>query len=311
MVYYTFGESLLDIIVDTKGQTQTIPGGSQLNVASNLAMAGHKVQHISFIGDDSPGRIINDFLNKSGIKIDFLQKDPQHKTTLAFATLDEKGQASYSFYKDYPERLFTDSVLPEFTSESCFSFGSMAALKERWQPALDQLLKAAKNAGSFIFYDPNIRTKLKDTPTEKRLIRNMQSATIIRGSDEDFISIFGTADPVVIAEKAELQEHQLLLITQGAGDVITYFMKEKSFFPLPSLKPVSTIGAGDAFNAGILSFVEVMQLKANKMHLLSQEIISVIVGVGVSFSADVCQSYSNTISAEMAERLSVVRAGFP
>lgn len=310
MVYYTFGESLLDIIVDTNGQTQTISGGSQLNVAANLAIAGHKVQLISFIGDDSPGRIINEFLNKSGIETGFLLKDAQYKTTLAFATLDEKGQASYSFYKDYPQTLFADSVLPKFNSESCFSFGSMAALEERWQPALEVLLLEAKKAGALIFYDPNIRTKLKDSTTENRLIRNMQAATIIRGSDEDFITIFGTADPVIIADKAKLQEHQLLLITQGANDVVTYFKNEKACFPIPSLKPVSTIGAGDAFNAGILSFVEVMQLRANKMNLLSQEIISVIVGVGVSFSADVCQNYSNTISAEMARRLSAVRAGF-
>ena len=310
MDFYTFGESLLDIIVGTNGQAQTVAGGSQLNVAANLAIAGHKVQLISYIGDDSPGSIINDYVKKTGIGTAFLQKDSQHQTAIAFAVLDEEGQASYSFYKDYPKTLFEDMVLPKFNADSCFSFGSMAALEDQWQPALEKFLTAAKNAGSLIFYDPNIRSKLKDKTAENRLLRNMQAAMIIRGSNEDFLTIFGTADPTVIATKAGLNDKQLLLITQGAGDVITYFKNEKAFFPLPTLKPVSTIGAGDAFNSGILSFAEVMQLKADKMHLLANEIISVLVGVGVSFSADVCQNTANTISTEMAERLSAVRAGF-
>jgi len=310
MDFYAFGESLLDIIVGTNGQAQTVAGGSQLNVAANLAIAGHKVQLISYIGDDAPGSIISDFTKNTGIGTAFLQKDSKHQTAIAFAVLDEEGQASYSFYKDYPKTLFEGMVLPTFNADSCFSFGSMAALEDQWQPELEKLLTAAKNAGSLIFYDPNIRSKLKDKTAENRLLRNMQAATIIRGSHEDFLTIFGTADPTVVAKKAGLSDKQLLLITQGAGDVITYFKKEKAFFPLPALKPVSTIGAGDAFNSGILSFAEVMQLKADKMHLLANEIISVLVGVGVSFSSDVCQNTSNTISAEMAERLSALRAGF-
>lgn len=310
MVYYTFGESLLDIIVDAGGQTKTVAGGSQLNVAANLAIVGHKVQLISYIGEDYPGKMISDFAEKSGIGTDFLQKDAKHQTAIAFAALTEKGQASYSFYKDYPETLFEGMVLPEMNADSCFSFGSMAALEDQWQPALEHLLKAAKNAGSLIFYDPNIRSKLKEKTAENRLLRNMQAATIIRGSDEDFFTIFETADPAIIAEKAGLHDKQLLLITQGAGDVITYFKKEKAFYPLLPIKPVSTIGAGDAFNSGILSFAEAMQLKAKKMDLLVDEIISVIVAVGVSFAADACKNTGNTISIEMAERLSSVRGGF-
>ena len=310
MQYYTFGESLLDIIVSANGQTHTVAGGSQLNVAANLAIAGHKVQLISYIGEDAPGNIIADFAKKSGIATDFLHKDTQHQTAIAFAALTEKGKASYSFYKDYPKTLFEGIALPEFDSDSCFSFGSMAALEDQWQPALEQLLKSAKNAGSLILYDPNIRSKLKDEKAKKRLLRNMQAATIIRGSDEDFLTIFETADPTIIAEKAGLHSMQLLIITQGAGDVITYFKKEKAFYPLLAIKPVSTIGAGDAFNSGILSFAEVMQLRADKMGLLVDDIISVIVAVGVSFAADVCKNTGNTISVEMAERLSSVRRDF-
>lgn len=310
MDYYTFGESLLDIIVGIYGQAHTLAGGSQLNVAANLAMAGHKVQLISYIGEDAPGNIIHDFAKKSGIGTDFLQRDAQHQTAIAFAVLDEEGQASYSFYKDYPKTLFEGMVFPEFNADSCFSFGSMAALEDPWQPALEHLLTSAKNAGSLIFYDPNIRSKLKDKTAESRLLRNMQSASIIRGSDEDFLTIFETADPAIIAEKAGLNDTQLLLITQGAADVIAYFKQEKTSYPLPAIKPVSTIGAGDAFNSGILSFAEVMQLKSKKMNMLVDEIISVIVGVGLSFAADVCKNTGNTISAEMADRLSLIRGDF-
>ncbi|MCK9450128.1 MAG: PfkB family carbohydrate kinase [Bacteroidales bacterium] len=307
MDYYAFGESLLDIIVSKNEQAQTVAGGSQLNVAANLAIAGHKTQLISYIGEDAPGNIIHNFAKKAGIGTDFLHKDAQHKTAIAFAVLNEEGQASYSFYKDYPKTLFEGVAFPEFNADTCFSFGSMAALENQWQPALEHLLLSAKSAGSLIFYDPNIRSKLKDKTAESRLLRNMQVASIIRGSDEDFFTIFETTDPVIIAEKAGLHATQLLLITQGAKDVIAYFKKEKTSYPIPSLKPVSTIGAGDAFNSGILSFAEVLRLTAKNMHLLVDEIIGVLVGVGISFAANVCKSTGNTISAEMADSLRTIR----
>ncbi|MBZ0242713.1 MAG: hypothetical protein K8F24_05825, partial [Bacteroidales bacterium] len=229
---------------------------------------------------------------------------------IAFAALNAEGQASYSFYKDYPGTLFEGMVFPKFDADSCFSFGSMAALEDQWQPALEHLLKLTKNAGSLVFYDPNIRSGLKDEMAESRLLRNMRSASIIRGSDEDFITVFETADPALIAEKAGLRDTQLLVVTRGDKDVITYFKKAKTAYPVPALKPLSTIGAGDAFNSGILSFAELMQLKANTMHSLVDDIISVMVGVGVSFAADVCKNTGNTISAEIADRLNSVRGGF-
>ncbi|MDA3943010.1 MAG: PfkB family carbohydrate kinase [Bacteroidetes bacterium] len=303
MQFFAFGETLLDLITDKQLNMVARPGGSQFNIAANLAVSGFNVQLISIIGDDDPGQIIASTAQKAGIGVDFLQRNKMFKTALAFAIIDDSGMPSYTFYKDYPEPLFMPMSLPSMTSESCFSFGSMAALEKQWQPTLSKLMQLAQEAGALIFYDPNIRTQVNTKDEELLLLRNMRAAHIVRGSDEDFFALFGTADPKIIFEKAALQEDRLLFVTQGPEEVLCYQHKKLSRFAVPLQKPLSTVGAGDAFNSGLLAFLAKSGMSAKQIGKLTEEDLGMMTAMAVSFSADVCRSKGNTISDELAQRI--------
>lgn len=132
----------------------------------------------------------------------------------------------------------------------------------------------------------------------------MWQANIIRGSDEDFLKIFETDHADAIVQKAALSPGQILIITRGSGDLDCVHQGDLFNFPVSALPAVkSTVGAGDAFNSGFLFALS--HLKLNRQSLLqglSAKQLGMLVGAGLSFARDVCQSSGNQISDAVAER---------
>ena len=65
---YCIGETVLDIIFSEGRPESAVPGGSMLNSAVSLARSGLKVELISEYGNDPPGDIIADFLQKNNVE---------------------------------------------------------------------------------------------------------------------------------------------------------------------------------------------------------------------------------------------------
>ena len=91
------GEALIDLIQQPDGSYQAKPGGAPANVSIALARLG---AHVSFAGrmsDDKFGQKLHDWLSPEKIDLSLVERtsDP---TSLAVASLDEQGKASYSFY---------------------------------------------------------------------------------------------------------------------------------------------------------------------------------------------------------------------
>jgi fructokinase len=74
---------------------------------------------------------------------------------------------------------------------------------------------------------------------------------IVRGSHEDFRYIFGATNAEE-AFDAIGKEDLILIYTRSAEGVTLITPSLKKHFDVPAIQPVSTIGAGDTFNAGIL-----------------------------------------------------------
>jgi fructokinase len=72
---------------------------------------------------------------------------------------------------------------------------------------------------------------------------------------------------------------------------------------VPFIEPLSTIGAGDNFNAGLIRTLVNNNITKKEIELLPLKVMEKIVSSGISFAAEVCMSYDNYISKEFASYL--------
>lgn len=298
---YGVGETVLDIIFkDGKPETATA-GGSVLNSLVSLGRLGVDVSFISDYGMDDVGNMIDKFLNDNQVNTDKVVRLKDHKSALALAFLDDKNEANYTFYKDYPEERLSDTEI-DFTEEDILLFGSIFSISKSSRKVLIRLLSQANDARTTVIYDPNFRKPhLKDLPELLTLIKeNISYADIVRGSDEDFYTIFG-------ANSAE-QAYQFILkngcsnliYTANKNQVVILGPGINIWLDVDPINPVSTIGAGDNFNAGIIWTLVREELFKTNLEQLPASIWQKMAKAGIAFSANVCMSKDNYISVEFA-----------
>jgi len=298
---FGIGEALMDIIFKEEKPAAAKAGGSVLNAFVSLGRLGIDVNFISEYGSDQVGDLIDKFLKENNVSTEFVNRFTDGKTTLALAFLDEESNASYTFYKDYPEVRLTN--LPQAYQENdIVLFGSIYAISSPVRSKLLSVLENARKGSAIIYYDPNFRSAhLKELDELKPVIlENMAYADIIRGSDEDFKNIFG-AENSDEAYEAVHKYCSILVYTANKDGVFVHSEKDKFYFPVKALEPVSTIGAGDNFNAGIIYSLVSQNIGRNSLKELDFDQWHCITVSGVSLASHVCMSYENYISGEFAE----------
>ncbi|MCX6305901.1 MAG: PfkB family carbohydrate kinase [Bacteroidetes bacterium] len=303
---FCIGETVLDIIFREDQPLSATPGGSMLNSAVSLGRAGTKVFFISDFGTDHPGNIIQEFLSNNGVSTEYVSRYSNGKTSLALAFLDQQKNADYSFYKILPEERLI-CPFPGVEPGDIVLFGSIYAITNSLRSKITGFVRAAKAGGAFIIYDPNFRSAhLGELETVRPwIMENMGMANLVRGSDEDFKNIFNAPD----AQQAFRHVHEagcpLLVYTKSSKGVEVIQDGVATTYRVPQIEPVSTIGAGDAFNAGIIHAATT--LPGTSMlpmpGTLPAWLLDCLIESAIRFSADVCLGLDNYISPEFGNNL--------
>jgi fructokinase len=301
---YTIGETVYDIIFKDDRPVSAKAGGAMLNTSVSLGRLGMPVSFISEIGEDLAGKKIIDFLNENKIDTRYIDRFSDGKTALALAFLDEQQNADYLFYKLYPkERLKMN--LPETDESDCILFGSFFSITPEVRSGLINFIKKAAEKNSLIIYDPNFRKPhVKELPVVKDLIiENIGFSSIVRGSDEDFELIFGCANADEAFRTVSKLGCNFLVYTQGSKTV--EFRSDKFRFSLnvPAIKPVSTIGAGDSFNAGLIYYLFSKDIMTSGLTDLKETEWEEAIRIAISFGSHVCQQFDNYIAEDFGSNL--------
>ena len=297
---YGIGETVLDIIFKD-GQPQAAKaGGSVLNSMVSMGRIGLPVSFISEYGADDVGKLIDDFLKSNGVDTSFVHRYQEGSTALALAFLNERNDAHYTFYKDYPGKRL-DIEFPSVEESDLIQCGSFYAIWPEIREKFKKFISGAYEKGALVLYDPNFReSHVSELGQLKPLIiENMKIASLVRGSDEDFRNIFSAKTPDEAWEEAR-NYCSCLVYTANADGV---FVRTPSFsgrFPVQRIIPVSTIGAGDNFNAGLLTTICRKALRREQLETLTGDGWSQIIETAVAFATHVCMSYENYISPEFA-----------
>jgi fructokinase len=297
---YTIGETVLDIIFKNNQPFAAKAGGACLNTAVTLGRLDLPVFFIGEYGLDEVGNLIDIFLKENNVSTQYVYRYYDGKSSLALAFLNENNDASYDFYKIYPTlRLNID--FPEIQPDDIVIFGSIYAITPEIRPKLMDFVKQARKKKAIVIYDPNFRKQhLPELPKLKPMIyENIALADIVRGSNIDFSFIMG------LNSADEVYEHlgvnaPALLYTANVKGVWLRSASVSAQYPVRSINPVSTIGAGDNFNAGIAYSLIKYNVRHAELKNLSENIWADIVKTAVEFATEVCLSYDNYISEKFA-----------
>ena len=298
------GETILDIIFRNEQPTAAVPGGSVFNGIVSLARAGVPVCFISETGNDHVGNIILRFMRDNGIATQHVNVFPDGKSPVSLAFLNDRSDAEYIFYKDYPRQRL-DIDYPVITGEDIVVIASYYALNPVLRDKVTELLDRARAAGAIIYYDPNFRSShreeaIKLAPT---IIENLEYADIVRGSREDFFYMYGLQDADKIYREKIKFYCPNFLCTAGGEQVTLRTATVAKEYDIPPLEAVSTVGAGDNFNAGIIYGLLKYGVRRDNLAALSGETWDKVIACGMAFAAEVCRSVGNSISPEFAKSL--------
>ena len=300
------GETVLDIIFKKEKPVSAVPGGSTFNAIVSLGRSGVPTTFISEAGNDRVGDFVINFLKQNNINADNVNKFPDSKTPLSLAFLDDNNDAEYIFYKDHPHDQL-DFVYPDIQPDDIVVFGSFYAVNPVIRPQVNGLLDYAKAHGAIIYYDVNFRPVhkndiMKITPN---LLESYEYADIVRGSHEDFETLYkmGDAEKVYNAEISFYCKR--FIYTDGNKPVAVRDAGGfKNTYPAPETVTVSTIGAGDNFNAGfIYGLLKYGITRQTLEQGMTESQWADVMGCALAFSSECCKDIHNYISPEFGARM--------
>jgi len=306
---FNIGDTVLDIIFKNNKPVEARPGGAMLNTAISLSRLGIPVHLIADIADDVVGKIIEDFLTENNISTDYLTRyeSDTAKSRIALAFLDDNNNANYSFYKIRKSgKAYLH--LPEIKEDDIVLFGSFFGIKLEIREDLLKILNHAKKQKAIIIYDPNFRKAhlgLKQHVIDF-LNENIEISDIVKGSDEDFENIYDLNSADAVFDKLNNSVCKNLIYTANKYGVWSKTTTLKQYYPAHNIDPVSTIGAGDTFNAGLIYSIIKNNILHNDLNNLSLEKWSDLIKTAIDFSSSVCMSYDNYLSVDFLKNYNPV-----
>ena len=299
------GETVLDIIFKGDQPVSAVPGGSTFNAIISLGRSGIETSFISETGNDRVGRMIIQFLKDNGCQADCVNVYPNSKSPLSLAFLNEQNDAEYIFYKDHPnDRL--DFSYPDVQPDDLVLFGSYYALNPVIRPQVKGFLEYAHQRGAILYYDVNFRASHQHEVMRltTNLLENFELADIVRGSSEDFEILFKKADADSVYRSQIMFYTKKFIYTRAAEPIeLRADGGLKKQYPIEKTETVSTIGAGDNFNAGLLYGIIRHGITRRDMEQgLTEAQWDSIISEGMAFSAEVCRSIYNYVSPEFGAR---------
>ena len=304
------GETVLDIVFRAGQPQAAVPGGSTFNAMISLGRTagrifpGLPIIMISQIGDDPVADLVTSFMEKNGVRTDGMKRIAGTQSTVSMALLDESNNASYEFFRDSSTPSFKAGEIT-FNPGDIVLFGSFFAINPDTREETQRLVKAAKDAGAIIYYDINFRkSHLKDLETVRPYIeKNCALSDIVRGSSEDIGYLYGSSDASSVYKEHISRLCSTFICTRGGDTTQVFSPKARCEFEVPEIKTVSTIGAGDNFNAGMVYGLLKGNYSKTSAGALGEDDWKALVPVASRFSANVCESIYNYVDPSFADTL--------
>jgi fructokinase len=259
------GEALVDLVYQPgeAGGTDRYPadhyvahpGGSPFNVAIGLARLGQPARLVARLADDTFGRQLRAHAISNGVDLS-LAVAAAEQATLAVVGLDAARNASYDFYRTgTADWQWTDAELARIPAETDWVHaGSLASWIEPGALAIERRL--ADLAGSTVVsYDPNIRPALlgDHAAAVARIERLVGLSRVVKASAEDLAWLYPGRELADLLRQWQALGPAVVVVTDGGRGAWAIGSDREPFrLSSPPVTVVDTVGAGDAFMAGLI-----------------------------------------------------------
>ncbi|MBS4959194.1 MAG: NTP transferase domain-containing protein [Clostridiales bacterium] len=249
------GEMLVDFTPGSEKDSFIFnPGGAPANVAIAAARNGVKVGFIGAMGDDDFGRRLVGTLLENHVEFLGPPLTKEAKTTLAFVTVAEDGERSFTFMREpgADTRLKAEDISVEAIDRAAIIHGGSVSMTER--PSRDATIYALKTGlerEKLVSFDVNYReafwtkeacwAQIKQVLPYVDLLKISQEEAELFGGEEQ---IFPWMEQFGISVTVE---------TLGRNGARVYFQKKCWDVAGFSVRQVDATGAGDGFWGGFLS----------------------------------------------------------
>lgn len=252
----SMGDALIDVIIDASGEITSTVGGAGLNTALAIGRLGIPVQMVAGISQDSLGsRILRTLL--SNAVHDGLGTRTAEPTTIALASLRDDGSATYRFLLDgtsIAAVIGEQALLAVHPASTSLLVGGVSlALDPSASAAIEVVRQAPEHC--LVMLDPNYRPAISgSSPIYAQTIAAiLPRVDVLKVSVEDLAALQPESAPAVAAKQLRDVHGCVVLLTDGGKDLTIYGSKEV-VLPVPRVNVADTVGAGDAFSGGFLSW---------------------------------------------------------
>jgi fructokinase len=269
------GEALMDAIEDADGTQRMMPGGGPFNTARALARLGVPTAFLGHLSTDAFGRRLAELLAADGAGLTLASYGPE-PTTVAVAKLHGAGLAEYEFVVDgtsapnLTAAMIPDNLAPDITA---IHLGTLGLVLEPMASTLTELIRRVSGQ-RLVMLDPNIRQTLLSNANEyrQRIDFLISRSTIVKASQDDLAWLYPGLDYEAAAERVLESGVRLAVATLGARGAYAATPDVRLTVDAPPTKVVDTIGAGDAFSAGLLAWLNDHDLLRADLNLKRDEL---------------------------------------
>jgi fructokinase len=303
---YTVGEAIYDIIFENNKPVDAKVGGAMINTSVTLGRLGLPIHYIGDTANDVVGDIMVDFLEENHVDVSHFTRYDNSKSRLALAFVDDKNAPRYSFYKiKTDQKIYLD--FPEVKRDDIILFGSFYGIKVDVRGQLVDFLLEARKVGAILIYDPNFRPNHSSllSAVMPYIEENIRFADIAKGSNEDYDLIFGKDNFEDVVHRLKKVGMKRLIYTQNEKGIDVHLPDRDFHKDVKKLNPVSAVGAGDTFNAGLIYYLFKNNIGKEELDNMSQLQWDAMLDTADRFAANVCMSMDNYISLELAKNLKI------
>lgn len=254
------GEMLIDF---TPGKEEGVyvanPGGAPANVAISTARNGIETSFLGMMGDDDFGRRLVGVLKNDGVKILHEELTAEAITTLAFVTLYENGERSFTFArKPGADMLLSEQDVKKSDIEKCTMLhgGSVSLSSSPCREAVGYAFRLAKECKKLVSFDVNYRGMIWGDMDKclAEVSKLLPYIDLMKISDEELYFVGGEDNIPVF-----MKENNICVLVETLGSKgARYFHNSdgtvsSGIVEGRQVKAVDATGAGDSFWGGFLS----------------------------------------------------------